>query len=117
VLLKDHFFLFELGCLVSADSSILTLWVNQDASQSLMLLLFRPGSHWTRQCFSSLGSMNRLPIHGTQGPGNRVAPQDTAGAWTRRSSSPVLPVTPEEVHVPELLQTSQTQQATKLPEE
>lgn len=96
------------------DSSILTHWVNQDAPQNLMLLLFRPGSHRTKLSFSSLGCMNRLPIHGTQGPRSRLATQDTAGVWPQRGSSHVLSVTAtwrEEVHVPELIQTSWTQQA------
>lgn len=83
MLLKDYFFLFKLGHSVSMDSSILTHWVNQG----------KFGMHPKAWCsyssdqevtgpngFSSLGCMNRLPIHGTQGPGSRLAIQDMAEA-------------------------------------
>lgn len=57
-------FLLEWYCLVSVDSSIIYWLVTQDASQSLMLLLFRPGRQWSRRHFSSLRCMKRLTIHG-----------------------------------------------------
>lgn len=84
-----------------------------------MPVLFRPGSHWTRWCFSSLGCMNRFPIHSIQGLGSRVATQDMAGAWLWRSISHVLPViaTWSKVQVPELIQTSWTPPGHGLPEE
>lgn len=72
-------FLFERDCLVSVDSSIIYWLVTQDASQSLMLLLFRPGRQWSRWYFSSLNCMKRLPIYGPWAPGSRLVPQDMAG--------------------------------------